>query len=215
MPGDEQNEERPDQKAPVQIPELSEIESLSARIAELEKSIGQYKDQLLRKAAEFENYKKRIENDYASIVKFSNEDLILKLLPVVDDFERSIRMTRPAGENEGGSRLEEQDPGIRAAEESLRRGMGLVYDKLKKILESQGVRAFESVGKPFDPHLHDALLQVPRSDVPPHTVIEEVDKGYMLNDKVLRHAKVVVSADQASPDDPAGRGVEPGGGAAN
>jgi molecular chaperone GrpE len=200
---DDNTEERSGQKTPVQIPELSEIDMLSARVAELEKSVGQYKDQLLRKAAEFENYKKRVENDYASIVKFSNEDLILKLLPVVDDFERSFRMTRGAGD--------EQDSPTRASEGSLRRGMELIYEKLKRILEAQGARPFDSLGKPFDPHLHDALLQVPRSDVPPHTVIEEVDKGYMLNDKVLRHAKVVVAADQPALDDPDGRGGESGG----
>src|SRR5260221_7589569 len=124
-------------------------------------------------------------------------------------------MTRAAGENAGGPRSDEQDPGTRASEGPLRRGMELIHEKLKKILETQGVRPFESLGKPFDPHLHDALLQVPRSDVPPHTVIEEVDKGYMLNDKILRHAKVVVAADQPALDGPAWRGGESGGDASS
>jgi len=76
---------------PMQLPELTELDMLSAKIAELENNLAQCKDQLLRKAAEFENFKKRVENDFASIVKFSNEDLILKLIPVLDDFERSLK----------------------------------------------------------------------------------------------------------------------------
>jgi molecular chaperone GrpE len=69
-----------------------------------------------------------------------------------------------------------------------------------KVLEGRGVKAFETVGKEFSVDYHDALMQMPRNDLPPHTVIEEVEKGYMLNDKVIRHAKVVVSA--VSPDGP-------------
>src|SRR5258706_401187 len=76
---------------PLQIPELTELDMLSARITELESTLNQYKDQLLRKAAEFDNYKKRIENDYASVIRYSNEDLISKLLPVIDDLERSMK----------------------------------------------------------------------------------------------------------------------------
>jgi molecular chaperone GrpE len=69
----------------------------------------------------------------------------------------------------------------------------LIYNKMVKILEKQGLVPFESLGKPFDVEYHDALMQIPREDVPPSTVVEEVERGYMFNDKVLRHAKVVVS----------------------
>jgi molecular chaperone GrpE len=71
---------------------------------------------------------------------------------------------------------------------------------LLKILDAQGVKHFDVVGTPFDPQLHDALLQVPRNDVPPHTVVEEVEKGYRLHDKVIRHARVVVSTDMNAND---------------
>src|SRR5260221_13970455 len=91
----------PEGEAAAQSPELSEADLLGARIAELESTVSQYKDQLLRKAAEFDNYKKRVDNDYASIVRFSNEDLILKLLPVLDDFELSFKMARRPGEHAG------------------------------------------------------------------------------------------------------------------
>ena len=172
---------------PLQIPELSGMDMLSAKVVELENSVNQYKDQLLRKAAEFENFKKRTEIDYASIIKYSNEDLIAKLLPVIDDFERSLKASKlQSGEN--------------TAEGVFMKGMELIFSKFTKLLETQGVRHFEVVGKPFDPQLHDALMQLPRSDVPPHTVIEEVEKGYMLNEKVIRHARVVVSAEAGTSD---------------
>lgn len=169
---------------PGENPQASEQSELTAKIAELEKGIDQFRDQLLRKAAEFENYKRRVENDYSSVVKFSNEDLIIKLLPVLDDFERSMKAQQervsPGGSNDS----------------SFAKGFELIYNKFKKILETQGVRHFEVIGKPFDPQIHDALMQMPRTDVPPHTVIEEIEKGYMLHDKVIRHARVVVSAEQ-------------------
>jgi molecular chaperone GrpE len=148
------------------------------RIEELEKTIGQLKDQLLRKAAEFENYKRRTENDYLERVRYANEDLIFDLLPVLDDFERSLKLSR-----------EKKDF------DSFFRGVELIYQKCLKIFATQGVEAYEVIGKEFDPHLHDALMQIPKSDVPPHTILEEVEKGYMMHGKVLRHAKVVVSGE--------------------
>jgi molecular chaperone GrpE len=190
-------DEQPDHDSPEQGPGSKEADLLSARIAELESTLGQYKDQLLRKAAEFDNYKKRIDNDYASIIRYSNEELILKLLPVLDDFERSFRAARTGGDQSNAV----PSPG----DDSFRRGTELIYNKFRKILEAQGIRPIEALGKPFDPHLHDALLQIPRNDVPPHTVIEEVDKGYMLNDRVLRHAKVVVAADTPAGEEEPGR----------
>jgi molecular chaperone GrpE len=156
-------------------PEASVSEN---RIEELEKTIGQLKDQLLRKAAEFENYKRRTENDYLERVRYANEDLIFDLLPVLDDFERSLKLSR-----------EKKDF------DSFFRGVELIYQKCLKLFAKQGVEAYEVVGKEFDPHLHDALMQLPKTDVPPHTILEEVEKGYMMHGKVLRHAKVVVSGE--------------------
>ena len=207
--------ETPDQNTPAQSGESTEVDALTGKIAELEGALSQYKDQLLRKAAEFDNYRKRVDNDYASIVRFSNEDLILKLLPVLDDFERSFKMSRGSGDPAAGGPGSGSDEAGRPGDDSFRRGMELINNKFRKILEGLGVRPIEVLGKPFDPHLHDALLQIPRNDVPPHTVIEEVDKGYLLNDKVLRHSKVVVAADvpagEESPRHPgATEGTEPG-----
>jgi molecular chaperone GrpE len=171
------DQRQPEQGAPGPVtaaPSASAVELAEARqIAE------QWKDQLLRKAAEFENYKRRTEAEYASLIRSASEGLLLALLPVVDDFDRTLKAAR------GNT---DADP--------LLRGIELVRAKLAKVLEAQGCSAFDSAGKPFDVNLHDALLSLPRADVPPHTVIEEVEKGYMLNDRVLRHAKVVVSAEQ-------------------
>jgi molecular chaperone GrpE len=180
-----------------QLPELSGIDMLSAKIVELENNVAQYKDQLLRKAAEFENYKKRIENDSANLIRYANEDLIEKLLPVIDDFDRSFAALKS---------MRETDTEVPAPEsESFRKGIELIYNKFKRILELQGIKPLDVVGKPFDPSLHDALMMLPSADHPPYTVLQEVERGYTLNDRVIRHAKVVVSSEaestpESSPD---------------
>ena len=134
------------------------------------------KGQLLRKAAEFENYKRRIESEFRSVIENASERLIIDLLPVLDDFDRLLKSAREE-----------------TSVEILRQGFELIATKLNKILALRGLRSFESTGKPFDVDYHDALLQVPRTDVPPQTVVEEVSRGYNLNDRVIRHAKVIVS----------------------
>lgn len=151
-------------------------DQLAAKLAEAEKQIEQYKDLLLRKAAEFDNYKKRVEGDGITMARFAKVDILTELLPVVDDFHRSMKLGR-----------ESKDPG------AVARGVELIHQKLMKFLESQGVKTMETVGKEFDVRYHDALLQVQRDDVPPHTIVEEVEKGYFLDDRVIRHAKVIVS----------------------
>jgi molecular chaperone GrpE len=157
--------------------ELTEAASSNLQTEELQKQVDQYKDMLLRKAAEFDNYKRRIENETTNIVRFATESLIDDLLPVLDDFERSLKHSKEIKESD-----------------ALVKGIELIYLKLVKVLEGRGVKTFETVGKEFSVDYHDALMQMPRKDLPPHTVIEEIEKGYMLNDKVIRHAKVVVSS---------------------
>lgn len=175
-----------------QSPELSEIDQLNVKIAELENNLTFYKDQFLRTVAEFDNYKKRTDNEYANFVRYANEQFIEKLLPVVDDFERSLKAL-------GEMTAKESDTNTKG-NQSLARGVELIYNKLKKVLESHGVAPMEVVGKPFDPNYHDALMQVETSDYPHHTVIQEVERGYMLRERVIRHAKVIVSASPAEGD---------------
>ncbi len=175
----------PEGSKPEEAGAASEQESaaLKARVAELQQSVDQLRDQLLRKAAEFENYKRRVDSDLANIIKNANESLITALLPILNDFSRSLAQGKSQKDYEG-----------------FYRGVELIAGKLLRVLELQGLTPFDSLGKPFDVDYHDALLQVPRSDVPPHTVIEEVERGYKLNDKVLRHAKVIVSAAAELPE---------------
>ncbi len=150
---------------------------LLEKISSLEAQNVQVRDQLLRKAAEFENYKRRTENDFAALTKYAGENVIVRVLPILDDLDRSLKSAR---ENSGN--------------DSLIRGIELIQQKFLKTLEGLGLKTMECTGKEFDVAYHDALLQVPRSDVAPHTVVEEVEKGYLLFDKVIRHAKVIVSA---------------------
>jgi molecular chaperone GrpE len=173
------------------------IEEGPGEVAELELALAQTRDQLLRRAAEFDNYKKRMEAETGAVIRFANEDLLLRLLPVLDDFERSFKAlgkTPPGSPGSPASPAPEASP----QQEAFVTGIELIYGKFRKVMEQAGLTPFDSAGHPFNPELHDALLQVPRDDVPHHTVVEEVEKGYRLNEKVLRHARVVVSSNSAS-----------------
>lgn len=157
---------------------LSLEENEHEKVHILEAEISDLKDKLLRKAAEFENYKRRTENDQLNLLKYAAEAFIIKLLPVVDDIERSIQHI------EGSNDID-----------SIKDGMKLIFDKLIKVLEDQGVKKFESKGKPFDVNYHEALMQQKNETLPPHTVIDELESGYLYKDKVIRHAKVIVNED--------------------
>ena len=148
------------------------------KVSILEAEVADLKDKMLRKAAEFENYKRRTENDQFNLLKYGAEAFIIKLLPVVDDLERSLQ------------HIEETVELI-----SIKDGMRLIYDKLMKILDDQGVKKFESKGKTFDVNYHEALMQRTDETLPPNTVIDELESGYLYKDKVIRHAKVIVSED--------------------
>jgi molecular chaperone GrpE len=154
------------------------VTELQQKLEDAQKLADSYKDQLLRKAAEFDNFKKRTEADYINLVKSANEGLITSLIPILDDFTRSMKSGREVKEHE-----------------SLFKGVELIYTKFIKLLESHGLKPFDSVGKPFNVEYHDALMQLPRSDVPPHTVVEEIERGYKLFEKIIRHAKVIVSTE--------------------
>lgn len=157
-------------------------EELQKRIEELEIEVSEWKEKFLRKAAEFENYKRRTENDQLNLVTYAAESFIKKILPIVDDFERSLEHINDSNDYE-----------------KLKEGVQLIYNKLVKVLDEQGVKKIDAVGKPFDVEYHEALMQKADNSVPPHTVIEELEKGYLYKDKVIRHSKVIVSSeDQAA-----------------
>lgn len=170
--------------------EVDELEKIKAELAganqkksELERQAAELKDSFLRKLAEFENYKRRSENDQLNLLKYAAEPFIKNILTVYDDLERSLNHV-----NDDNSF------------ESLKKGLELVYDKFTKILESQGVKKIDAKGKPFDVDLHEALMQQPADGVEPHTVLNVIEHGYMYKDKVIRHAKVIVSAETIQND---------------
>ena len=151
------------------------------KIAELEILVKEWQDKFLRKAAEFENYKRRTEADQFNLINYAAESFITKLLPVVDDFERSLQHIN-------------KNSNIDAVKE----GIKMVYEKLVKVLEDQGVKKMKAKGEPFNVEYHDALMQKKDESVPPHTVLEEIETGYLYRDKVISHAKVIVSEETSS-----------------
>ena len=162
-------------------PELNDKSEV--KIAEFESQVKEWQDKLLRKAAEFENYKRRTENDQFNLINYAAESFIIKLLPVVDDFERSMEHIDDIDNNK-----------------AVKEGIKLVYEKLLKLLNEQGVKKMQTKGEPFNVDYHDALMQRKDDSVPPHTVLEEVESGYLYRDKVIRHAKVIVSEESSSDD---------------
>jgi molecular chaperone GrpE len=173
----EQQEALPQEAPQQETPVKSEQEIANEKFAELELIVAAYKDQLLRKAAEFENYKRRIEQNSINFAKYASENIVLELLPIIDDLSRSLKSGKDKLEN---------DP--------FYKGVELIFAKFNKILESQGVKVMESIGKEFNVDFHDVMMQIPRTDVAPHIIIDEIEKGYFLNDKVIRHAKVIVAS---------------------
>ncbi|HKI92072.1 MAG TPA: nucleotide exchange factor GrpE [Gaiellaceae bacterium] len=156
----------PDEQVEVSEQEPVE-ESGDDKVAALE-------DRLLRLAADFENYKKRAARDREAYVTLANERLIGELLPILDDLERALVA---AAEHE---------------EAQLEEGVRLVHRSLAGVLERQGVKAIDADGK-FDPHVHEALLSQP-SEAEEGSVLDVVQKGYRLGDRVVRPARVVVAA---------------------
>ena len=175
-------EEDTDKEAEVEAPEEAESQDESENSEEkdpLEKAqdeIAELKNQLLYKVAEFENYRKRTLRERAELILNGGEKFITSILPVLDDMERAI---------ENGAKTD--DP------EVLREGMSLIYQKFMKTLESQGVSKIDTVDADFDTDVHEAVAMVPgMGDDKKGKVIDCLQQGYKLNDKVIRHAKVAV-----------------------
>lgn len=148
----------------------TEIESLKEQVADLN-------DKMLRKAAEFDNFRRRKDKEFAELILVASEKTITSILPILDDLERTLKASE---ENKNDAK-------------ALSDGVLLIKDKLQKTLEEQGLKTIESVGKEFDHEKHDAMLQIEKEGVKSGIVVEEYEKGYLLNDKVIRHSRVIVS----------------------
>jgi molecular chaperone GrpE len=160
--------------------DLTSVEKLKEEIEKLKSECEQYKDAYLRKAADFENYKRRMEVELSNYIKYASESLIKELIPVYDDMQRSI-LSIEKGETKDF--------------DTLRQGFTLIFEKFKKILTNEGLKEIDVKGKEFDVNLCDALYQEARDDVPPNTVVDVIENGYLLKDKIIKHAKVIVSTE--------------------
>jgi molecular chaperone GrpE len=160
-----------------EAPELSEVDQLKADLAGKDEELAKEKKEYLFLMAEFDNFRKRTLRERAELIKNASEKVLQGLLPIVDDFERGLDAIKDAED---------------AA--SVKEGMSLIYNKLIKYLADNGVKAMESTGADFDSEIHEAIAMIPAdNETPAGKVKDTVQKGYLLNDKVLRHAKVVVA----------------------
>lgn len=157
--------------------EGSELEALKNLLDQKEKEVEKEKKEYLFLMAEFDNFRKRTVRERADLIKSASEKALAGLLPIIDDFERGLDAIKDTSDAE-----------------AVKEGMNLIYNKFIKYLTDNGVKAIESTGAPFDTELHEAVAMVPAEKEEDKGVVKDtVQKGYMLNDKVLRHAKVVVS----------------------
>ena len=154
-----------------------EVAQLRARVQELEHENSELKDQYLRKQADFENFRKRMTREKADAIAYANKQLLLDILQIIDDFERAIKSAEESRDFD-----------------SFHEGVALIEKQFTSMLERKwGLRRFDSEGEEFDPQKHEAVMTGEDGDHDQPVVLEDYQKGYFLNDKVLRSAKVKVS----------------------
>jgi molecular chaperone GrpE len=163
-----------------EAPPAGELEALKAKLQASEKARDEYLGLVKQTRADFENYQKRNARDLATERRYAQMPLAGELLPALDNLERAIAAAEQSG-----------DTG------ALVKGVALVQSQLLDILRRHGVTRIEAQGKPFDPHLHQAVMQQPSADVPPQSVLQVLEPGYMFHERVLRPARVVVSTNPA------------------
>lgn len=157
--------------------ELTEEEKLSKELEDAQSAIEEQKDKYLRLSAEFDNYRKRTLKEKAELIKNGAEKTLTAILPILDDFERALK-------------------NLEATEETkaMKEGVELIFTKFQKVLQQEGLQAIETEGKDFDVDFCEAIALVPApSEDLKGKILDCVQTGYMLNDKVIRHAKVVVA----------------------
>ena len=146
------------------------------KTAEYEATIADLKDKYLRQAAEFDNYRKRVLKEKSELIQNGGESVISSLLPIIDDFERALQNMKKSDDTA-----------------ALKEGVELIYQKFMKTLESNGLKTIETIESDFNTDFHEAVAMIPApNDESKGKVVDCVQKGYKLNDKVIRHAKVAV-----------------------
>ncbi|NEW83162.1 MAG: nucleotide exchange factor GrpE [Mariniphaga sp.] len=169
--------EKEEQELPIEeLPVLDEKQLLEVKVAELESANKEMTDKYLRLSAEFDNYRKRTLRERMELTKTAAESVMLDILPVADDFERAMQSI------EKGMDFE-----------ATKEGILLIYNKFEEFIKQNGITEIEATGKPFDTDLHEALTKIPApSEDMKGKIVDVIQKGYCLNDKVIRFAKVVV-----------------------
>lgn len=157
--------------------EAQPVDEKEAKIAELEAQIAAQKDQYLRLFAEFDNYKKRTLKEKAELIQTAGKNVLGQMLPLIDDVERAMEAVKSADNVD-----------------AVKEGMNLIHDKFIKFLDSNNVKEIETVGMPFNVDFHEAIAQVSMGDDKKGMVIDCTQKGYIMGDKVVRFAKVVIGA---------------------
>ena len=171
-----QTEEAPAEEAAPQA-ELTVEEQLANMLAEAQQMVNEEKDRYLRLAAEFDNYRKRTIKEKAELIKNGAEKTLTAILPVLDDFERALKNLETTEETK-----------------AMKEGVELIFNKFNKVLEQEGLQKIETEGQDFDVDFHEAIALIPApSEELKGKILDCVQTGYMLNDKVIRHAKVAVA----------------------
>ncbi|HUV77325.1 MAG TPA: nucleotide exchange factor GrpE [Desulfobacterales bacterium] len=170
---DQKNDSNKEDKAETVDP-LKEMEE---KLESMEQEAKENYDRLLRTSAEFENYQKRAAREMNDFRKFANESFVKAMLPVVDNLDRAI----------------ESSNNDKHADTSVLEGVKMTLKEILKVFDQYNVKPFESLGKTFDPSLHQAVMQEETEEHPENSVVQELQKGYMMHDRLLRPAMVVVS----------------------
>ncbi len=191
-PGDEKPEESPDSAGgPPDAPAGAAADGYQAAQGgedpgavpdAKDKELKETYDRLLRTTAEFENHKKRMAREMDEFRKYANQSLLREMLSIVDHIELALQAA-------GGS----------GSQKTIADGLGLTLKELQRILEKFNVTPVETVGKPFNPEVHEAILREPADGLPENAIVREMQKGYMINGRLLRPALVVVAAPPAAP----------------
>ena len=159
-----------------EVVEETATDSLEDKVAKLEEEVNTWKTDYYKVFADMENSKRRLEKEHQNSMKFMMQDFIEELLPVVDNFERSLNVQEPSEEIQ-----------------TFLKGYQMIFDQLMAILEKNGVEAIEAQGKEFDPNFHNAVMHVEDEELGENIVAEELQKGYMYRDAVVRHSMVKVA----------------------
>jgi molecular chaperone GrpE len=155
---------------------LNDLEALRSRLSSISQERDEFRTLLQRTRADFENFQKRSQRDAAQDRRYWNGPMALDILPILDNFERAMAAAKQAGESG-----------------PLVQGVSLVQTQILDALRRHGITRIEAEGKPFDPNQHQAVMQQPSADQPPNTVVQVLEHGFMLHDRVLRPARVAVA----------------------